>query len=221
GLAALTKLVFFLGLAALGGVTVLMLTRNVRRAAGLAAGVLVGMAILSAWEAVQFAALGTAHYADLKMDFYYMFVRESGALAWLSQGGKNLLDETATTAAINLKVIGVETGWALSLAIIALMAIVLVALVRQVAARHHTVVHVFLGLFFVSYVAWFFFTKHDPFYRFFVPVYLLFGIYLAFVLAEIRWAFARVSALQKVLLAAAVLAIVGILLVTPFVRNTI
>jgi 4-amino-4-deoxy-L-arabinose transferase-like glycosyltransferase len=176
GLAALTKLIFFLGVAALGGLAVLVMFHNRRHALAMAGGVVIGVAILVGWEVLQVLTIGPAAYVEVKGDFYDMFTRESGVKAWF--GAADPLADAFTFVRSNFRVL--DDLWkGLSLAALLLIVVVLFELRRLVQARQHTRVHVFFGLFLGSYVAWFFFTKHDPFYRLLFPAYLLGGMYVA------------------------------------------
>src|SRR5262245_37089498 len=189
GLTALTKLIFFLVVAALGGLAVLVAFRDRRRAFAMAGGVAIALAILASWELVQALVIGPAAYLKLKRDFYHVFARGSGVKAWI--GAADLLRDALGFARSNFLALD-DLGHGLSLASVLLLLLVVVfELRRTIMGRQHTTVHVFLGLFLGSYIGWFFFTKHDPFYRYFFPAYLLGGMYVASSLVTIAKTFTQ------------------------------
>src|SRR5262249_25839407 len=131
---------------------------------------------LAGWEVLQVLTIGSTAYAESKRNFYDMFTRESGVKAWFSAA--NPLADAFTYVHSNFRAL--DDLWkGLSLATFLLILVVLFELRRLIQARQHTRVHVFIGLFLGSYVAWFFFTRHDPFYRLLFPAYLLGGMYVA------------------------------------------
>ncbi len=217
GLAALTKLIFFLAVAALGGVALLAAVRDRRRARALAGGVAGALAILASWELVQLLVVGPEAYRELKQVFSDMFARESGMKVSLE--ARSPLAEALVSARLNFWVLEhAGRGWALTT--LALIVVVIVGVCRKITARQDPIVHVFLGLFLGSYVAWFFFVRHEPFYRLLLPAYFLAGIYVASVLVDTAGAFARVGGFGRKLAVgtAAGIAVIA-LFVVPFARN--
>jgi len=217
GLAALTKLIFFLSVAALGGLVVLVAFHNRRHALAMAGGVVIGVAILVGWEVLQVLTIGSAAYVEVKGDFYDMFTRESGVKAWF--GAADPLADAFTFVRSNFRVL--DDLWkGLSLAALLLIVVVLFELRRLIYARQHTRVHVFFLLFLGSYVAWFFFTKHDPFYRLLFPAYLLGGMYVASSLVTAAATFRqRVGIGRKVTVGVVVAGVFVALFAVPFYWN--
>ena len=179
GLAALTKVVLFLGLAALAGLALLVALRDRRRAVALAGAVAVGAAVLLSWELLQFFIAGPESYLGLKRQFLDIFVGESGVRTWRTHGTGGLLDQTLQTALANLR--GVEKhGGVNAIQGLTVITVVFLGIARGVRqATSEARVHLFLGLFFVAYLLWFFLAPHAPSYRLLFPAYLLFGPYVA------------------------------------------
>jgi 4-amino-4-deoxy-L-arabinose transferase-like glycosyltransferase len=217
GLAALTKLIFLLGVAALGALAVLVAVRDRRRAFAICGGVVVGLAVLAGWEFVQLAVVGPGPYRELKQDFYHMFAQEAGVKAWL--GAANSIGYAFGSAHVNFMTLN-DAGWGVSFVTLLLITVVAVELSRRVKVRRHTAVHVFLGLFLGSYILWFFFATHEPFYRLFIPAYLVAGIYPAAALVEIAAALKRpIGVRRKFALGSVGGVLVVVVFIAPFVGN--
>ena len=179
GLAALTKVVFLPAVGVLGAVALWARVRWAGRGAGYAVATGASLLVLLAWELAQLAGLGMAPYLEMRREFWDILGAESGVRPWLTTGARGLAATWAELVADNFTALRVEGGLH-ALPLVTMVTVGLVEIARAVArGGPHARLHLVVGAFLASYLAWFFLARHSPWFRLLIPAYLVLGIYVA------------------------------------------